>query len=347
MTTTLLRAVIVGASSLLGKELAEELNQTGGTVWDLTLLDVGDSAGQMAAAGEEALLIQPLTLESFVGADVVFFAAGLPTTREHWRHAIAAGAAVVDVTGALTGERGVMVRAPLLAGVGVLEPRLDLATEAVVACHATSLMLAYVGARLQGEWAGRARMAATVLLPASEQGKDGMDEMHAQTVALLSFQTLPREVYDAQVTFNLNARFGPSARVSLGELSARITGEVEALLGSETADRCAFQCVQAPVFHGCSASIFLEFDEAVSLADVESALRHPMLLNLCDGDEAPPSHATANEEEAMQATLRADRRSPGRGMWLWLVADNLRLAARNAVACAGELLTRRPAGRVQ
>lgn len=347
MTTALRRAVIVGASSLLGKELAEELHRSGGTVWDLTLLDAEASAGQMAAAGEEALLIQPLTPESFLAANVVFFAADPTTTRKHWRAAVAAGAGVVDLTGALAGEHGVVLCAPLLAGVGVLERRLDLATEAVVACNATSLMLGYVAACLGSAWAGRARMAATVLLPASEQGKEGMDEMHAQTVALLSFQTPPSEVYDAQVTFNLNVGFGPAARVSLGELSKRVTGELGVLLGAEAAGRCAFQCVQASVFHGCSASIFLQFEEAVSLPDVERALRHSMLLNLSDGEEAPPSSATANEEEAMQATLRVDERSSGHGVWLWIVADNLRLTARNAVACAGELLTMRPAGRVQ
>ena len=30
-----------------------------------------------------------------------------------------------------------------------------------------------------------------------------MDELHQQTVNLLSFQSLPREQYDAQVSFNL------------------------------------------------------------------------------------------------------------------------------------------------
>ena len=34
--------------------------------------------------------------------------------------------------------------------------------------------------------------AATVLLPASEFGRAAMDELHQQTVNLLSFQTLPR-----------------------------------------------------------------------------------------------------------------------------------------------------------
>jgi len=271
----MLRAVIVGASSVLGKELADELNNAAGTAWDLALLDVGDSAGQVTAAGDEALVIQPLTPDSFAGAAVVFFAADPATTLEYWKLAVAAGAGVVDLSGALTKQPGVGVRAPLLAGTGIVESRLDLSTEAVVTAHAASLMLGYVAARLRSEWGERARLSATVLLPASEQGKEGMDELHAQTVALLSFQPVPRDIYDAQVTFNLNAAFGSAARVDLQQLSGRIDSELGALLGAETAARCAFQCVQAPVFHGCSASIFLRFEQRVELARVEAALGHP------------------------------------------------------------------------
>ena len=42
--------------------------------------------------------------------------------------------------------------------------------------------------------------------PASEHGQRGMDELHQQTVNLLSFQPLPKDVFDAQVAFNMVAR---------------------------------------------------------------------------------------------------------------------------------------------
>ena len=39
-----------------------------------------------------------------------------------------------------------------------------------------------------------------------------MDEMHQQTVNLLSFQSLPQEQYDAQVSFNLLPALGEARR---------------------------------------------------------------------------------------------------------------------------------------
>ena len=39
-----------------------------------------------------------------------------------------------------------------------------------------------------------------------------MDELHQQTVNLLSFQPLPKDVYDAQVAFNMLARHGQKSQ---------------------------------------------------------------------------------------------------------------------------------------
>ncbi len=110
--TTNLRGVVVGASTLLGKELIEELN-TSETAWDVRLADTGDTSGQLVAGGDEALVVQPLSPEIFDARDVAFFAAEPPQiTRAHWREAKSAGVAVVDLTAALEMEPGAIVRSP-------------------------------------------------------------------------------------------------------------------------------------------------------------------------------------------------------------------------------------------
>jgi hypothetical protein len=59
------------------------------------------------------------------------------------------------------------------------------------------------------------RMVATVFEPASENGQKGMDELHEQTVNLLSFQELPKNVFDIQVAFNMVARYGQRSQLAL------------------------------------------------------------------------------------------------------------------------------------
>ena len=85
----------------------------------------------------------------------------------------------------------------------------DLKTPAVASAHPVAVMLALVAGRLQAKLAVTS-VAATVMEPASEHGRAAMDELHQQTVNLLSFQTLPREQYDAQVSFNLLPELGTS-----------------------------------------------------------------------------------------------------------------------------------------
>ena len=92
-------------------------------------------------------------------------------------------------------------------------------------------------------------VAATVMEPASEYGRAAMDELHQQTVNLLSFQTLPREQYDAQVSFNLLPELGEAAKVKLGATEQRIRRHYS-VLSEGRLPALALQIVQAPVFHG-------------------------------------------------------------------------------------------------
>jgi aspartate-semialdehyde dehydrogenase len=159
-----LRGAIIGASTLLGKELAEELNSATNVLWDISLLDAEDASGTITAAGDVASLIQPISADSFVGVDVVFFAGERNTALQLWKSAHAAGASIVDLTGALERQPNVQVRSPLVEG-GVPP---NLSTIAEVSAHPAAIMLALSASRLRE--AGLKRLAATVLQPASELG---------------------------------------------------------------------------------------------------------------------------------------------------------------------------------
>ena len=53
-----MRAVIVGAGTLLGKELAEELNDSAAVAWETRLLDeAAESEAQLSADGDEAVVL--------------------------------------------------------------------------------------------------------------------------------------------------------------------------------------------------------------------------------------------------------------------------------------------------
>jgi aspartate-semialdehyde dehydrogenase len=343
------RIGIVGAASLAGKELSEELGGSSLAASDIVLLDVEDVAGQVTATADEISFIQRLEPSSFDGMDFIFFAGASEMTKKHWQDARRAGASIVDLTYALDGEKDVLVQAPWVTEVLPEKTPVnlpDLNTPAVVVAHPVALMLALVAAKLRAKLA-LSSVAATVMEPASEYGRAAMDELHQQTVNLLSFQTLPREQYDAQISFNLLPELGEAAKVKLGTTEQRIRRHYAGLSDGQL-PALALQMVQAPVFHGYVMSLLVELGEAATVRDVEAALVGDH-IDVVSGESDPPSNLSATGQENIMVRVRKDSGEGEKAtrFWLWLAADNLKLAALNAIACATELRRLRPLGKVQ
>jgi aspartate-semialdehyde dehydrogenase len=349
MTDREYRIGIVGASSLGGKELSDELATSLLVASDLVLLDVEDAAGQVTAAADEVSFIQRLEASSFERMDFVFFAGDAAVTKKHWQDARRAGASIIDLTYGLEEEKDVLVQAPWVAeilGEKMSHEQPDLKTPAVVTAHPIAVMLALVAGKLQAKLP-LASLAATVMEPASEYGRVAMDELHQQTVNLLSFQTLPREQYDAQVAFNLLPELGEAAKVKLKATEQRIRHHY-ARLSEGQLPAPALQMVQAPVFHGYVLSLLVELGKPAAVGEVEAALSGDH-IDLVSGESDPPSNLSAAGQEDIMVRVRKDSGEEGMGtrFWIWLAADNLKLAALNAIACAAELRRLRPLGKVQ
>ena len=191
--------------------------------------------------------------------------------------------------------------------------------------------------------------AATLLVPASEFGREAMDELHQQTVNLLSFQTLPRATFDAQAAYNLLSGLGENATVSLIGVEARVRRHFAALAGNRWPS-LTLQAIHAPVFHGHAFSIAVELERPVEIATLEEALSGDH-LDLVLEDTDSPSNLAATGQNDVLVRLRLDpgARNPAQAsrIWLWAASDNLRMYAQNAVECALELRRLRPQGTVQ
>jgi aspartate-semialdehyde dehydrogenase len=328
---TNLRGVVVGASTLLGKELIEELN-TSDISWDLRLADTGDSSARLVAGGDEALVVQPLNPDIFEARDVAFFAAEPQATRTHWREARTAGAAVVDLTGALESEQGAVVRSPWIPGSSALSTN----TAVVIPAHPAAVMLGLVASRLAAAFK-QVHLAATVLEPASQQGSSGLDEMHQQTVSLLGFHPLPQEIYDAQVAFNLRIGVGQAAKLDMGTIASTIRRHLKAIGGETIASSVTMQLVQAPVFHGYTMSVYAHLPTNADAASVRRAL-HGGVLHLTNADEEAPSNlSVVQQPDIAVAVTEPSGSHDNHGFWLWIAADNLKLTAHHAVACGEEM----------
>jgi aspartate-semialdehyde dehydrogenase len=339
------KIVIAGASTLVGRELKEVLSESSLAAATFALLDEGDAQGQLDQVGDEVTFIQAINADSFDRADFTFFCGTEALTRKHWREALRAGSTVFDLSGTLDQENGVLICAPWLAAEAA---SVDLFTPAVVPAHPAAVALGLLMQRLQ-QAALVKFAAATLLEPASEFGRAAMDELHQQTVNLLSFQPLPRAIYDAQAAYNLLGGLGEAATVNLGAAETRIRRHYEAL-GAGRWPNLGLQVIHAPVFHGQAFSIFVELERPVQVATLEEALGGEH-IDLVLEDTDSPSNLAATGQNDLLVRLRPEigRRESGgvSRLWLWAASDNLRLNAQNAVACALDMRRLRPQGSVQ
>ncbi len=340
------KIAIAGASTLLGQELKEALSDSPLAAASFALLDEEEAKGQLDQVGDEVTFVQAIEADAFDRVDFTFFGGTEDLTRKHWRQALRSGSTVLDLTGALDRETGVLVRAPWLGSEAAMP---DLFTPAVVPAHPAALALALVLDRLQ-QAAPVRFAAATLLQPASEFGRAAMDELHQQTLSLLSFQAMPRALYDAQAAYNLLCGLGESATASLSAVEARVRRHYDAL-GAGRWPALALQVINAPVFHGHTFSIALELERAVEISALEEALSGEH-VDLVLEDTDSPSNLAATGQNDVLVRLRpelAGARSTHQAsrLWLWAASDNLRLHARNAVECALDLRRLRPRGTVQ
>lgn len=340
------KIAIAGASTLLGRELKEALEESPLAAASFVLLDEEASQGQLDQVGDEVTFVQAIGEDAFDRVDFTLFCGAEAMTRKHWRQALRSGSTVLDLSGALDQESGVLVRAPWL-GADAAAP--DLFTPAVVPAHPAALALGLLLDRLQQ--AAAVRFAAVMLLqPASESGRAAMDELHQQTVNLLSFQGLPRAVFDAQAAFNLLSGLGENAAVNLSAVEARVRRHYAALSAGRW-PALALQVIQAPVFHGQTFSIAVELERPVEISKLEEALSGDH-VDLILEDTDSPSNLAATGQDDVLVRLRPEpgsSRNPNETLrlWLWAAADNLRLSAQNAVECALDLRRLRPQGTVQ
>ena len=337
------RVAIVGAGSLKGKDVAEVLDQRNFPSFEVKLLDDDEALGQLEAVKDEITFIQSIRAEQFDKVDFTFFASDADSTRRNWKQVMKAGSSIVDLSYALEDESGAVVRAPWIERqLGqTITPELE--PVPVVAAHPMAVMLALLLLRVKSAVPVK-HAVATVLHPASEHGQKGMDELHEQTVNLLSFQQLPKNIFDVQIAFNLVSRYGEKAIATLSSISDRILRHYKKIT-AEQAPIPSVQVLQAPVFHGNAVSLNLQLDQPADLAQISSALAGEH-VSLTPSSEDAPNNVNAAGQGDILVSLTPDDADPN-SLWIWATADNLRVSASIGVELAESMAAARPRGKIQ
>jgi aspartate-semialdehyde dehydrogenase len=324
------RVAIAGAGSLRGKELAAVLEDSSLAGSEMRLLDDEVLEGTLTEAGGEPAVIHGMDEESFEGVRFAFFAGAAALTRTHWRQAMHAGATVIDLSGALRSEGAV----PWIPALRTSLPPPSPATGKLFHSPPAATIIACTLASALRELPVR-RLAVVFFQPVSERGQSGIDELESQTVNLLSLKPFPQEVFDAQVAFNLLDRYGEESKVRLNDLCADMAGQAAQYLAGR-APAPAIQLIQVPAFYGYTFTAFLELTSAKSPGDIARAVEAAGAKVATSETGSPSNVSVAGEAQIALGPVHPDANVPA-SYWLWGAADNMRIAAANAVSIAETL----------
>ena len=333
------KTVIVGAETLLGRELRDAAAATP-FAREMRLVDAGPETGsvettrRLTEESGEAFLLGALDADALAGARVVFLAGSDFSSRKVVKIAGAQNPrpVLIDLTHALEDEAGARLHAPSVGG--IQEANRDGVN---VIAHPAAVALALFLTRLRkaGELT---RVVVEIFEPASERGQSGITELQQQTVSLLSFKPLTKSIYDAQLSFNMLARFGEDAPQSLQSIEERIERHLASLLSHEAgAPMPSLRLIQAPVFHGYSISIWTEFRQNPGVQAIAEALASAQIEVRVADEEPPTNVGVAGQSGLAVGAIEIDRNNP-QACWFWGAADNLRVAAEEAVMVARGIL---------
>lgn len=301
---------------------------------EIRLLDDDEAGGTLTEAGGEPTFIRTVNEDSFENLDLIFFAGTPDFTTRNLAQARRSGARIIDLSGALGAADDVAHWIPALDGAlpppGA--PKADAKT--FFSPPAGSIIACTIAAALSVVKAKG--IALVIFQPVSERGQRGVLELESQTVNLLSFQPISRELYDAQVAFNLLSRYGPASHTQLERVRSEIVTCTLAYLRKRILPP-SIQLIQAPVFYAYAFSAFATLECACEPAGIEKGFAEAGAQVAGAGDLVPDNISVAGESLIQVARVEQDSVNPN-GYWIWGATDNVRLAAVNALSIAEKLL---------
>jgi len=325
------RVGVVGATGALGSEILKVLDKAPWRPDEVVALARASTSRSHVAYGDEQLVVDDVEHEVLEELELLILALPASEARVYGEAAASAGVPVVDASGVFVRDGDVPLVVPWVNPEALADvPRGVVSLPTAPAALLASVLGPLRRAGLVG------RCAATVLMPASSAGRDGIDELSRQVVALFNSASPPRKVFPAGLAFDLIPMEGPSSDASgWTRHEQRVSSEARGLAG--WAGPVVVTEVVVPVFSGVSATIELHLERPVPLELVRQVL--------VDGgvrmaeEEGPRAQPRPRKVEGHPfAHVGRIRQAEDGSIHLWATVDNLRAMATVAVATGAALL---------
>lgn len=338
MAVKKVNVAIVGATGAVGETMRRVLEERDFPVAELHLLASARSAGAALDFRGRKVAVADLEAFDFAGVNIALFSAGAAVSQRHAPRAAAAGCVVVDNTSCFRRDDDI----PLVVPEVNPEALAGCANRGIVANPNCSTIQMVVALKPLHDHFRITRINVATYQAVSGAGRRAVDDMLAQTRALLDGRPVNSGLYPKRIAFNALPQIDVFLDNGYTREEMKMVWETRKIFGDD-AIRVNPTTVRVPVVHGHSEAVHIECEHEVDVGEARAALASAAGVTLMDERRAGgwPTAATEADgsDEVFVGRLRKDISHP-RGLDLWVVSDNLRKgAATNSVQIA-ELLLR-------
>jgi len=316
------RLGIVNPLTLVGKEIKTILRERSFPFARVALLDSsGKAAGALTEIDDEPTVVGAASDDELEDLDLVFFCGPPAANREWIDHHIQDGFIVVDTSQPSTIGKGKLA----VAGVNLEE--VAAGDTLLISPHPIAIPIALMLHQI-AMLSPVESCVANVVQPASEFEQAGVEELAQQTISVLNIKSVPKEIFDRQLAFNLYPALERNEEFIVDQIRTLTDPDAE----------LALFVTQGTIFHGHTFSLFVKTRDDLAVDQIVSRLGDNPAIVLPEGDQAFGTIDAAGKDEVLVAEVRRDPAIRG-GFWLWAVCDNLRRSsALNAVLVAEKVL---------
>jgi len=326
-----LRVAVLGATGALGGELLRVLEEQPLPVRELLPLASEESFGEAVTFKGEELSVYS-GYPDLTGVDVLFLCAPPEVWLEFVRQALEKAVFAIDLSGALADTSEV----PLLLSCVESDAK---AIKAPLIATPSSAALIWASILRPLQVLGLRRAVGTVLESVGGSGREGLDALSGEALALFGQRELPEPgVFSKQIAFDCLPAVGPVDDAGVSLLEQRLHTQLQRLLGNDLG--LGIHSVQVPTFAGQGLSLAVDLAPDVTLERLTAVLREAPGIELWQSSELGPTLREAlGSDDVLIGRLRPEPSTPGCFL-LWAVGDPLRLCALNAVELALERFLR-------
>ncbi len=330
---------VVGATGAVGETMLRVLHERKFPVGKVYPLASSRSAGKRVDFGGKMLVVEDLDSFDFSKVQIGLFSAGGSISEKYAPLAAEAGCVVVDNTSQFRYDDDI----PLVVPEVNPQEIENYTSRGIIANPNCSTIQMLVALKPIYDEVGISRINVCTYQAVSGTGKPAIEELAAQTAALLSGKNIEAKVYPKQIAFNVLPHIDNFEDNGYTREEMKMVWETRKIFADDSI-MVNPTAVRVPVFYGHSEAIHIETREKISADHARELLEDSEGIIVVDerADGGYPTAVTeaVDTDPVYVGRIREDISNPN-GLNMWVVADNVRKgAATNSIQIA-EILAKK------